>query len=109
MLGSAASPSRLRARWVAPPRCINGGVLTAGPPVLETLGRIHRYHRCVFLTPPWPEIYVTDPERRHGFNDAVAEYLRLLEAYASLGYEVFILPKVGVTDRADLMMKTLER
>ena len=52
---------------------------------------------------------MTDPERRHGFNDAVAEYLRLLEAYPSLGYEVFILPKVGVTDRADLMMKTLER
>jgi predicted ATPase len=80
-----------------------------GEPVLETLGRIHRYHRCVFLTPPWPEIYVTDPERRQGFNDAVAEYLRLLEAYPSLGYEVFILPKVGVADRADLILKTLER
>ena len=79
-----------------------------GEPMLETLGGIHRYHRCVFLTPPWPEIYVTDPERRHGFNDAVAEYLRLLEAYPSLGYEVFILPKVEVADRADLIMKMLE-
>jgi predicted ATPase len=79
-----------------------------GEPVLETLGRVHRYHRCVFLTPPWPEIYVTDSERRHGFNDAVAEYLRLLEAYPSLGYEVVVLPKVGVADRADLILKTLE-
>jgi predicted ATPase len=34
-----------------------------GEPVLATLGQSHRYHRRVFLTPPWPEIYSTDPER----------------------------------------------
>ncbi len=79
-----------------------------GEPVLETLGRINRYHHRVFLTPPWPEIYVTDSERRHGFKDAVAEYLRLLQVYPSLGYEVFILPKVNVADRTDLLLKTLE-
>jgi predicted ATPase len=64
-----------------------------GEPVLEKLGRIHRYHRCVFLTPPWPEIYATDPERRHGFNDAIAEYLRLLEAYPLLAMKFLSCPK----------------
>lgn len=79
-----------------------------GEPVLQALGQAHRYHRHVFLTPPWPEIYVADPERRHGFDAAVAEYERLLAAYPALGYEVTILPKVSVTERADFVLRLLE-
>jgi predicted ATPase len=41
-----------------------------GEPVLTALGQSHRYHCRVFLAPPWPEIYVTDPERRHGLEGA---------------------------------------
>src|SRR5262249_2443072 len=48
-----------------------------GEPVIDELRQEHRYNRHVFLTPPWPEIYVTDHERRHGFAAAVAEYDRL--------------------------------
>lgn len=79
-----------------------------GEPALASLGQTHRYHRRVFLTPPWPEIYLTDPERRHGLDSAVAEYLRLLEIYPSLGYEVSILPKIGVAERADFILKALK-
>jgi predicted ATPase len=79
-----------------------------GEHVLASLGQTHRYHRRVFLTPPWPEIYANDPERRHGLDAALAEYSRLLDAYASLGYEIFILPKVGVAERADFVLTTLE-
>jgi predicted ATPase len=79
-----------------------------GKPVLTTLGQANRYHRRVFLAPPWPEIYETDPERRHGMDVALAEYSRLLETYPSLGYEVLILPKVGVSERADFILNTLE-
>jgi predicted ATPase len=50
-----------------------------GEPVLAALGQTHRYHRRVFLTPPWPELYVADRERRHGQAAAVAEYFRLEE------------------------------
>ena len=78
-----------------------------GEPALAGLGQSHRCHQRVFLTPPWPEIYITDPERRHGLADAFAEYLYLLETYPSLGYEVFLLPKVGVTERADFILSTL--
>ena len=35
---------------------------------------------------------------------ALAEYSRLLETYPSLGYEVLILPKVGVSERADFIL-----
>jgi predicted ATPase len=76
-------------------------------PVQASLGQTHRYHKQVFLTPPWPEIYFTDPERRHGLDSAVAEYLRLLEIYPSLNYEVSILPKIGVRERADFVLKAL--
>jgi predicted ATPase len=78
-----------------------------GEPVLAALGQSHRYHRRVFLTPPWPEIYVTDSERRHGLNAAVAEYQRLLDVYPSLNYEVTILPKVSVHERADFVLHAL--
>lgn len=79
-----------------------------GEPVLQVLGQAHRYHGQVFLTPPWPEIYVTDPERRHGFEAAVAEYERLLRAYPALGYDVIVLPKVSVTERADFILRRLD-
>ena len=80
-----------------------------GEPALETLARPHPYHRRVFLTPPWPEIYGTDPERRHGLGAAMAEYGRLLEAYPALGYEVVVLPKTSVAERADFVLGTLAR
>ena len=78
-----------------------------GEPVLKTLGQEHRYHHRVFLSPPWPEIYVTDPERRHSLDAAIAEYERLLEVYPSLGYQVIILPKLGVPERADFVLSEL--
>ena len=67
----------------------------------------HRFHGRVFLAPPWPEIYVTDAERPHGFRAALKEYEHLLDAYPRLGYELIVLPKVGVAERADFMVQRL--
>lgn len=78
-----------------------------GEPVLASLAAEHRYNRLVFLTPPWPEIYEGDPERRHGFDAAVAEYDRLKNVYPALGYEAIILPKVTVAERADFVLRHL--
>lgn len=78
-----------------------------GNPVLDELRTSHRNNRLVFLTPPWPEIYVTDNERRHGFADGVAEYERLSVVYPSIGYEIQILPKVSVAERADFVLSRL--
>jgi predicted ATPase len=77
-------------------------------PALATLEEAHCYHKRVFITPPWPEIYVEDPERRHGFDDAVAEYERLVEVYPSLGYDIVMLPKAETAERADFVMRTLK-
>jgi len=78
-----------------------------GEPTLVTLGNTYRYYDRVFVTPPWREIYIKDSERRHGFDDAVAEFERLIEVYPSLGYEVVMLPKVGTVERADFIMRAL--
>ena len=66
-----------------------------------------RYHQRVFLAPPWPEIYVNDPERQYGLDDAITEYERLAAVYPALGYDVSALPKVDVNARADYVLNTL--
>jgi predicted ATPase len=81
----------------------------AGSQALAELGRSHPYNRQVFLAPPWPEIYVSDQERRHDFEAAREEYARLLVAYPASGYEVVVLPRTSVTARADFVLATLAK
>jgi len=78
-----------------------------GEPAIDAWCRTYRYDGRVFLTPPWPELYVEDRERRHTLADAIAEYDRLLSVYRVLGYDVRILPKIGVEDRADVILSAL--
>ena len=78
-----------------------------GEGMLPVFGAQHRYHRNVFLAPPWPEIYQRDTDRRHGFEESVAEFERLEQAYPALGYEVIMLPRVSVKERADFVLAEL--
>ena len=78
-----------------------------GEPARDTLIQYSRYHSRVFLTPPWPEIYMNGIERRHDFESALNEYHRLVSTYENLGYEIRILPKVSVGERADFVMDVL--
>jgi predicted ATPase len=79
----------------------------SGEKVLGDLAAAHRYNPLVFMTPPWPEIYTQDPGRRHGFQDALAEYERLLVAYPAHGYEVVPVPRTSVPARADFVLERL--
>ena len=76
-------------------------------PALPALCHEHRYHRTVFLTPPWPEIYVNDLERRHSIEAAEGEYTCLLQVYPALGYKIFVLPKITPSERADFIERAL--
>jgi predicted ATPase len=80
-----------------------------GESILATLGRLHRYHQRVYFTPPWPELYDQDEERRHGFEEAVTEYDRLLDAYTRLNYRIVFLPKAPVAERVALIEDDLAR
>jgi predicted ATPase len=53
------------------------------------------------------DLRVTDGERPHDFNAALAEYSRLLDAYPPLGYDVMVLPKADVLERANIVLTTL--
>jgi predicted ATPase len=79
----------------------------SGEPALARLGPGLTYHRRMFLAPPWPEIWVTDAERRHGLAEAIAEYDHLARVYPALGYDVVVLPRTGVADRADFVLAAL--
>jgi predicted ATPase len=80
---------------------------STGDTALKTLCVAHRYHRRVFMAPPWLEIYEADGERQHGFEAGLAEYRRLAMVIPALGYEVVILPKISVSARADFVLASL--
>lgn len=78
-----------------------------GEPISRPLCMARRYHPRMFLAPPWPEIYATDADRKHGFDTAVAEHERLARTYPALGYEALSLPKTTVAARADFVLSSL--
>ena len=61
------------------------------------------------MVPPWRELFVVDAERRHSFEAAQTEYESLLDDYPTAGYEVVIIPKGTVRERADFLEEQLSR
>ncbi|HCI2634380.1 AAA family ATPase [Pseudomonas aeruginosa] len=80
-----------------------------GVPLAQSLGESRPYGRLVFLAPPWPDIYCADEARRHGFPEAEAEYAHLDATYRALGYEVRVLPRASVAERADFVLEAIRR
>lgn len=79
----------------------------AVPPTIAGAARRGRFHPTVFVTPPWPEIFATDPQRRHGLDAALEEYGPLVATYERLGYRCVDLPKTDVATRADFVLEAL--
>jgi predicted ATPase len=78
-----------------------------GQPATSTLAGYKTYHRKVFVTPPWPEIYINDPERTHSLQHAVEEYDRLLPDLEKLGYVSISVPRTPVIERVDFILQHL--
>ena len=70
----------------------------------EKAAKKYRYNLKVFMLPPWLEIYKSDSERKHSFEDAVQEYEELLIKYKKFGYEVILVPKMEVKKRIDFIL-----
>lgn len=86
------------------------GLDRLGLPVPEHFRRaaeLCRYDQTVFVAPPWPELFAADAERRHGYQEALAEYGPLTACYARLGYRLVELPQAGVSERADFVLGEL--
>jgi predicted ATPase len=64
----------------------------------------YRYDPMVFLAEPWPEIYVTDSERRGSYTEATASYQPTVAAYIEAGYLPVTLPKGTVAERVAFVL-----
>lgn len=69
------------------------------PDGLDEAARRRRYHRRVFIAPPWPEIFHADAERRQDFVEAVRTFEAMRAVYGEYGYELVELPKAPVAER----------
>lgn len=82
----------------------------AGLPVAPAYYRAvaeHPYQSLAFLAPPWPAIYVNDPERWHTPAEAAALYEALHATYEALGFEVCVLPRTTVAARVAFVQAAL--
>ncbi len=80
-----------------------GYLRLSGLPVLphaDAAARQFRYHRRVFVAPPWPEIFTPDAERKQSFDEAVRTHQAVVEVYRALGYDLVPLPLGPVAERA---------
>jgi predicted ATPase len=69
------------------------------PSHVEKAAQVFRYHRQVFIAPPWPEIFALDAERKQSFAEARATYEVMIETYSALGYNLIPLPLSSVQER----------
>jgi len=64
----------------------------------------NRYNNKVFITPPWKEIYHSDTERNQSFEESIVVYTRLEEWYREHDYDVVVLPKDTIENRAKFIL-----
>ncbi|WP_423198517.1 NadR/Ttd14 AAA domain-containing protein [Cupriavidus sp. H19C3] len=87
-----------------------GYLRTAGVPVpahIARAARTFRYHRTVFIAPPWPEIFTRDEERRQSADEAARTHAAMVATYAGLGYTLVELPRASVEARVQFMLARL--
>jgi predicted ATPase len=72
-----------------------------------TAAAVHRYNDLVFMLPSWPEIYVTDTERRMTFEAAEAFGECVRSIYVQLGYSVVDVPRDTIVARVRFILDTL--
>lgn len=75
------------------------------PAHVKKAAEIFRYHRRVFIAPPWQEIFHQDPERKQDFAEAIRTYDALGAAYGECGYELVELPRVSVEERKRFVLQ----
>lgn len=72
----------------------------------RAIGR-YRYSQRVYLVPPWRALF-DRAERQHTFGEAVAEYESLLEFYPEHGYEIVLIPRGTIAERADWLAMQMQ-
>lgn len=79
-----------------------------GVPADKSLAGHPRYEAQVFLFAPWPDLYKTDAERQHSFDDAIEEFDAIAAALPRLGYTPILVPKRDVEARTQFILDHVE-
>lgn len=74
------------------------------PSGAETAADSYRYSELVLALPSWPEIYVTDDERRMPFEQAAAFGVSVRDVYVRLGYRVVDVPRASIAERTEFVI-----
>jgi predicted ATPase len=74
------------------------------PSHVDRAAQMFRYHRRVFIAPPWPEIFLVDAERKQSFEEATATYEMMIQTYSTLSYDLIPLPLVPVLERLQFVL-----
>lgn len=67
----------------------------------------HRYHKTVFITEPWRDIFEMDGERKESWEKLLHLHEYIVSAYQDWGYEVCFVPKLDVEQRVDFILSAL--
>lgn len=70
---------------------------------------LYRYNPCVFIAPPWREIFQGDSERRQAWAEVERTHDVMRTTYEACGYNVVTLPKAPVESRAAFVLEQVER
>jgi predicted ATPase len=77
------------------------------PAHLQKASEIFRYNRCVFVAPPWKEIFHQDVERKQDFGEGVRTYEAMTSVYSGLNYDLVEIPCVSVAERVRFVLDTV--
>jgi predicted ATPase len=79
------------------------------PAHLARAGERIRYNPVVLMVPPWPALFTLDAERRHGFDEAAAQYETLIRTYERFGYQPVPLPTCDIETRIGIVLSHVAR
>ncbi|HTQ64056.1 MAG TPA: AAA family ATPase [Puia sp.] len=71
---------------------------------IKTTHLTNRYNQKVFITPPWEEIFCNDAERDQSFRESIEVCDRVCKWYAAYHYELILLPKDTIENRAGFIL-----
>lgn len=77
------------------------------PPIYLEKSKKYIYDK-IFLMPPWEEIYTSDGERYEDFEQSLAIYNHLKNAYQALNYQITEIPFGTVEERVHFILNTLK-
>lgn len=77
-------------------------------PEILKVAKDYVYAPVVFICPPWPEIYVNDPERPQTFKDAQDLFHSIKTAYETLHYNVIEVPRDTMSFRVQFILDTVQ-